>query len=242
MDAAAFRTPDGRAVPAVTADEMREVDRVAVEEVGLSVLMMMEHAGRGLAEAVLERRSGGSVLVLAGGGGNGGGGLCAARHLTNHGRAVDVVLDRDPSALADAPARQWHVLGEAVADRSSDPSGALEDADVVIDALVGYSLRGAPRGRLAELVELVGARATHVISLDVPSGVDATSGDRPGVAVDPDVTLTLALPKTGLTHVDGELLVADIGIPDGVYERAGLDAVTPFEGRSWRVPLTHSRA
>lgn len=238
MEPGRFRTADGRPVPAVTAEEMAAVDRAA-EGIGLTLLMMMEHAGRGLAETVQERVPEGRVAVLAGGGGNGGGGLCAARHLANHGRGVDVVLDRDPAALDGAPARQWRVLGDAAADRSDSPGAAIEEASVVVDALVGYRLRGAPRGRLAELVEGT-ARAETAISLDVPTGVDATTGARPGGAVSPDVTLTLALPKAGLVGVEGDLLLADIGLPRRVFVAAGVDYRSPFDGR-WRVPLEAAR-
>jgi NAD(P)H-hydrate repair Nnr-like enzyme with NAD(P)H-hydrate epimerase domain len=87
MDERAFRTGTGRQVPAVTAAEMREVDRVAVEEFGVSLLQMMENAGRNLARHVREVGAG-PVVVLAGNGGNGGGGLCGARHLRNRDRGV----------------------------------------------------------------------------------------------------------------------------------------------------------
>ena len=105
-----FETADGRAVPAVTAATMREVDRVAVEEVGLPLLSMMENAGRALARVVRAERGGRRVVVLAGGGGNGGGGLACARHLANRDVPVEVVLDRDPAALAGATATQWRIV------------------------------------------------------------------------------------------------------------------------------------
>lgn len=237
MAPAAFVTADGRPVPAVTAAEMRTVDRIAVEDVGLSLLMMMEHAGRGLAETVEAHAPDGPVAVLAGGGGNSGGGLCAARHLANHGREVDVCLDRDPGGLADAPARQYRVLGDAVPDRSADAPAAVADAAAVVDALVGYSLEGPPRGRVAELVGLLDEWDGTVVSLDVPTGLDATTGERPGASVRPDVTVTLALPKTGLEAVDGELWLADLGIPSRVFLGAGVDYASPFVGDDWRVTL-----
>ena len=92
-----FWTKDGTFVPAVTADQMREVDRIAVEEFGLGILQMMENAGRNLAENVmgLLARTGGKVAIMAGSGGNGGGGLCSARHLHNRGFGVWLVLDRE---------------------------------------------------------------------------------------------------------------------------------------------------
>jgi NAD(P)H-hydrate epimerase len=94
MTGAAFRTDGGIDVPAVTADGMRAVDRVAVEDVDLGLLQMMENAGRILAETAVEMAPEGEIAVFAGGGGNGGGGLCSARHLANRGRDVTIVLDR----------------------------------------------------------------------------------------------------------------------------------------------------
>jgi NAD(P)H-hydrate epimerase len=218
-----FRTPDGRVVPAVSAEVMGEVDHVAVEEVGVSVLMMMEHAGRSLADPL--RGYGGRVVVLAGSGGNGGGGLCAARHLLNAGVDVRVVLGPDPDDLTDAAARQFGVLREMGV--SPAPDGALGDADVVLDALVGYGLSGPLRGRAAALVDRLDEASAEVRSLDVPSGVDATTGERPGLSVDADLTTTLALPKTGLADV-GPVRLADIGLPRVVFERAGVDYEWPY--------------
>jgi NAD(P)H-hydrate epimerase len=100
MHSALFSTHDGVSVPAVTAAEMRELDRIAIEETGPSLLQMMEHAGRSLAEVVLRmlesKSSSASVLVLAGTGGNGGGGICAARHLSERVADVSVCLTDIP--------------------------------------------------------------------------------------------------------------------------------------------------
>jgi NAD(P)H-hydrate epimerase len=231
-----FETAAGVTVPAVTAAEMREVDRVAVETVGLELLQMMENAGRAFAATLLDRREAtadGTVVVLAGNGGNGGGGLCAARHLANRGVDVTVVLDRDRASLSGAAARQRRILEET--DVAIGDESALGGADVVGDALVGYGLTSALRGRAADLVTAANEGEAPVVALDVPSGLDATTGAAPGVAVDADRTLTLALPKTGLVDCD-DVSLADIGIPAGVYERLGLEYGTPF-GESDRVSV-----
>jgi NAD(P)H-hydrate epimerase len=102
-----------------------------------------------------------------------------------------------------------------------------------VDALVGYSLRGAPRGKGAELIALCNQHAARVLSLDVPSGLDATTGEAPGVIVRPERTLTLALPKTGLQGVPGDLYLADIGIPPELYHGLGLPTAPLFEERYW---------
>jgi len=264
-----FRTKDDMVVPAVTADQMREVDRMAVEEFGLGILQMMENAGRNLALHVMDmldrgkarpepcpepfdfaqdkqgRRGSqrGEVTVLAGSGGNGGGGLCCARHLHNRGFKVWVVLDRDPRMLRGAAAHQLNIL-QAAGLQPADPAQAGElmgRSQIVVDALIGYGLRGAPRGRTAELIELCNQHAARVLSLDVPSGLDATTGEAPGPVVRPERTLTLALPKTGLQHVPGDLYLADIGIPPEVFQRLGVPFQPPFEEKYW-IPLIRTRA
>ncbi len=229
-----FWTVDGRSVPAVTVEEMREIDRVAVEETGPSLLQMMEHAGLELARAALdmlgERWAESRVVVLAGSGGNGGGGLCAARHLATRGVSVLAVLSRSAAAMEGAVAEQLRTLAEAPA-RVIPWSDAFDvgEADLVVDAVIGYSLREAPIGATMALIRAAQAAAAPVLSLDVPSGLDPDNGDVPGVAVRPDRTLTLALPKVGLRRENaGDLHLADLGIPPGVYARAGLAFTSPF--------------
>lgn len=234
MEQATFETAGGRPVPAVTAAEMRDVDRVAVESFGIEVLQMMEHAGRALAGAAIERAEG-PVTVLVGNGGNGGGGLCCARHLRNRGVDVRVVVDRAPGQLTGPAAHHHATLREMGVPVAVGPDAPNAGAGLVVDALVGYGLGGPLRGTAAELVEAT-ADAT-VVSLDVPSGVNATTGERPGVAVDADSVVTLALPKTGLAGYRGDLVLADIGLPTGVY--AELD-VPPFDFPAFAVGITPS--
>lgn len=232
-----FRTSDGLGVPSVTAGQMRELDRMAMEDFGLDILQMMENAGRNLAQNALEMLggTGGMVTVLAGGGGNGGGGLCCARHLHNHGLPVQVVLDRDAGALGGAAHTQFRILEAAGVRPTSfvEAEDAVQDAQLVVDALIGYSLRGAPRGRAAALIRLCNRYAARVLALDLPSGMEATTGEALGVVVQAERTLTLALPKTGLQGVRGDLYLADIGIPPEVYDRLGLSYQSPFRRSYW---------
>ncbi len=189
------------------------------------------------------------VTVLAGAGGNGGGGLCCARHLHNRGYRVNLILDRVAPALSGAAANQLRIL-QAAGLRAVAPSGAEEAirrVDVVVDALIGYSLRGTPRGRAAELIDQCNTlrvqrgHARRVLSLDVPSGLNAKTGEGLGSIVRPDRTLTLALPKTGLASISGELYVADIGIPPEVYGPLELSFEPFFQGRDW-VRVVSTRA
>ncbi len=237
----AFRTEDGILVPAVTAEQMREVDRIAMENFGLGILQMMENAGRNLAQNVIDMLDGskGQVTVMAGSGGNGGGGLCCARHLHNRGFKVWVVLDREAETLTGAARNQLDILAVAgleLVDSSSQAEEVIWRSQIVVDALIGYGLRGAPKGKTAGLIELCLQHAARVLSLDVPSGLNATTGEAPGPSISPDRMMTLALPKTGLHSVPGDLYLADIGIPPEVYHPLGISFEPFFERRYW-IPL-----
>ena len=232
-----FVTESGVDVPAVDAATMREVDRIAVEEFGLEILQMMENAGRALARhaSMLGHAATGPVVVLAGGGNNGGGGLCCARHLHNHGVTVRVVLDRAPERLHDLARHQWHILQAAgftpvPRERAAQ---ALQEAVVIVDALIGYGLQGPPRAIAAELIHACNAANAPVLSLDVPSGLHTDGADMSGPVVRAHRVLTLALPKPALAHIDAEFFLADIGIPPEVYARLGIPYIPPFGGEDW---------
>lgn len=232
MNETVFRADTGVQVPAVTADEMAAVDRIAVEEFGIDLLQMMENAGRTLAS---HTRQVGSepVQVLAGNGGNGGGGLVCARHLLNRDVNVEVVLDRPPDALDGVAAAQNAIIEEMDVTTRVGADALEETTGTIVDALIGYGLDGEVRDSARSFVQAVNASSATVVSLDVPSGIDATTGDELGTAVRPDRTVTLALPKTGLRHVTEPLFLADIGIPAGVYERLDLGYETPFDRSYW---------
>lgn len=203
--------------------QMVEVDRVMVEDLRIELVQMMENAGRNLARLVVDMYAPTSVGVYVGSGGNGGGGLVAARHLSNMGVRVHVVATRRASELAPAIQQQM-----AIVQRLGLPVGtASVDVDVSIDALIGYSLSGAPRGLALSFIEAFAQSPTPVVSLDVPSGLDASTGEAPGVVVHADATLTLAMPKVGLRDCEavGRLFVGDISVPPAVY--AGLDINVP---------------
>jgi NAD(P)H-hydrate epimerase len=242
LDPVPFQSEEGIRVPAVTEEQMREVDRVAMQEFGLGVLQMMENAGRILALHVLDMLSGrdGPVVILAGPGGNGGGGICCARHLHNSGLDLRLALSRPPERLGESAARQYRILSRAGIRPldAEEIEEAIRGADVIVDALIGYSLRGEPRGVTAEMIELCNKHCRRVLSLDLPSGLDATSGESPGLSVHAERTLTLALPKTGLARYAGDLFLADIGIPPEVFHGIGIRFEPFFAMREW-IRLTH---
>lgn len=232
-----FTIEGGDQLPALSEEQMREVDRIAMEDFGLGVLQMMENAGRNLALHAIENVEGldGEIVILAGSGGNGGGGISCARHLRNRGYQVRLFLSKDPSELSGSAGAQYQIVNKAglSATAVSKAEEHVQEAALVIDALIGYSLKGAPRGITKDLIETANEFSDRTLALDIPSGFDSTSGESPGVAIQPHRTLTLALPKIGLHKVPGELYVADIGIPPEVYLPLGITLKPFFGGAYW---------
>ena len=228
---------------------MVELDRVAIEETGPKLLQMMENAGRNLAQQALSSLGGtwqeANIVVVAGGGGNGGGGICGARHLANRGSQVRLChSSRD--RLGDAANWQRHIFQTTSGQEVDidDLLGSDEPVDIILDALIGYSLQGAPHGNALRLIEWANRANAPILSLDIPSGIDATTGEAVGEYINARWTLTLALPKTGLLPGrTGDLILGDIGIPAGAYARESLmlDYTPPF-GNRFLVPLTVSSA
>ena len=217
-------------VPSISTEQMREVDRLMIEEYGITLVQMMENAGRDLAQLARERFLAGDprgkrVLVLAGTGGNGGGGLVCARRLHNMGADVSVNLSSPPERMADVTRMQLGILERmGVASEVAGPDAVLPSADLAVDALIGYSLKGALSGPTAALVRAANESEAPVLALDVPSGVEGTTGEVHEPAIHAAATMTLALPKLGLeaeaARADvGELYLADIGVPPSLYAR-----------------------
>lgn len=208
-------------LPVVTAEQMAEVDRIMIEDLDIRLRQMMENAGHNLADLAIRRYEPRSVLILAGSGGNGGGGITTARHLANRGVEVTVVVGKDRASMGEVPAHQLDIVERLGITIGTDPQPAV----LVIDSLVGYSLRGAPRGRVAELIRWALSQPAPVLALDTPSGLDVTTGQAADPCITADATMTLAMPKAGLVGAPqvGELYLADISVPPLVYERMGLD-------------------
>jgi NAD(P)H-hydrate epimerase len=204
-------------IPEVTVEQMMEVDRLMVEDIGISLLQMMENAGRILAGLTIKMHAPSQVTVLAGKGNNGGGGLVAARYLRNRGVGVRVVMASED--IGDVPLRHLSTL-RAMDVPVGDRTG--HDEDVIIDALLGYNQRGEPRGRVAELMSETLASGVPVLCLDVPSGFDMSTGTFHTVSFRGSPVLTLGLPKANMRGAIDELWLADIGIPREVYGMMGL--------------------
>jgi NAD(P)H-hydrate epimerase len=235
-------------LPTITADQMAKVDQIMMGELGLNVLQVMELAGWAVAAFARERFLENDpreqhILVLAGSGGNGGDGMVAARHLRGWGAEVTVLLSAEPH-LNTAANHQLQVLRTLDMDvRAPRQSDDQEHFDLIIDGLLGFSLRSAPRGVAKSLIELTNERNSPVLAIDLPSGLDATNGTVFEPCINADTTLTLGLPKTGLfspeaADVIGDLFAADIGVPAAAYAAVGLDVGSIFADAFWRAVPT----
>ena len=223
-------------IPFLNTEQMREVDRAMIEDYHIQLIQMMENAGRNLAQLARTRFLNGdprerTVIVLAGRGGNGGGGLVCARRLHNWGANIHVFKTHPDENYEGVPAHQLNILRRMdVSVQTADFLHEDQPAGLIIDAIIGYSLSGAPRGAAAQLIEWSNGRETAVLSLDAPSGLDTTTGTVYQPTLRATATMTLALPKHGLknnpTHV-GELYLADISVPPSLYSNPNLQLSVP---------------
>jgi NAD(P)H-hydrate epimerase len=225
----------------VSAREMRELDRRTIEEIGIPGVVLMENAGRGAADRLCRCFASlhpGPVLVLAGKGNNGGDGYVIARYLLNRGWQVRTVVTAAPEAIGGDAGIHLQALrrsGEEVtfAADSKALTRALSgdrDAVLIVDALLGTGLASEVRGLCAEAIDWINDASAPVVAVDIPSGIDASTGAILGRAVRADLTVTFALPKIGhAVHpgaaMSGLLETVDIGIPASLLRQAGADHV-----------------
>ena len=208
----------------LSAAQMREWDRMSIEDLGIPGPVLMEVAGRAVAElAAAMMNPGDSFIVVAGPGNNGGDGYVAARHLLNRGFAGQVLLLGDPEKLrGDAAAnRELFVKLGGDEQRDDEEQDALEllgGADLIIDAIFGTGLGRDVEGRRREMIEAINSWQLPVVAVDIPSGLDADSGQPRAAAVQATATATFGAAKLGMLDATGaqycgELHVVDIGLP-----------------------------
>lgn len=246
----AIEGPDGGAPETVSAEvylldrrAARRIERDAAERYGIPSILLMENAARHLADVALEMVQGlgaPGILVVCGPGNNGGDGLGAARHLHNAGARVLLLCTAEPAELegdtainAGIVSRMGlpvEVLDPSDAAGTADRAGArLERPDLIIDAIFGTGLDRPVAEPISTLINWINAQRKNgcaVLSADLPSGLDADSGEPLGVAVRADVTVTFAGLKTGFTALAaqgyiGDVVVADIGVPRELVESLG---------------------
>ena len=216
--------------PLPDAEQMRAIDRWAIDEQGVPSLELMERAGEGLADVISETAPSGLVVVLCGGGNNGGDGYVAARLLREAGREVRVVALSDTAKL-DGDARENHerLPGEPPQEWSPD---ALSGAAVAVDALLGTGFSGDVREPVRSAICALNDLDAPVVAADVPSGLDASTGVVADVAVRADATATFHQAKPGLWIAPGKehagrVRVIPIGMPAGAPADPGVGLLTP---------------
>jgi NAD(P)H-hydrate epimerase len=224
---------------ALTREEIRALDRCAIDRLGIPGVILMENAGRNAADAVAELLGGAagrSVAVVAGAGNNGGDGFVIARHLALGGAAVVTYLVVPPAKITgdarvnlDALRALRHDVREA-ADALDGVAQQLKGFDAVVDAVGGTGIRGPLRGGLAAAVEQINAAGRPVVAVDLPTGLDCDTGEASGPAVQAALTVTMLARKKGFdapgaAAYTGRVRVVDIGVPpEVVAEIAGAAA------------------
>jgi len=229
----------------VTSELMRQIDRDAIDEHKIPSLELMENAGRGIAERlillnIIDPASDTKVAVFCGKGNNGGDGFVVGRYLHQAGIDVNIFFIGPSGTLSnDAKANHQKAIDagiETTEFKSVSDIGDKLDRTHIIDAIFGTGFEGAPRELSAELIDFVNRQssAATVISVDLPSGLNADNGQHEGVVVKADYTFTLALPKYGLflspgRELAGQVEVVPIGIPNKVMEKFKLthQLITP---------------
>lgn len=220
-------------IPTVSALQMKALDKAMINKFGISLAVMMDNAGKALAELVDRQKTRTKkVLVLAGSGHNGGGGLVAARYLKARGYKVEVILSSQnlkPMTKNQLSKVKRFGIKVSQAEKMSDNKilQILKISSMVVDAMLGYNTQGQPYGQVARLIELIAKSKKSVIALDIPSGLNPDSGKPANQTIQAKATLTLALPKKGLVKKQakpyvGQLYLADIKVPDQWYVKQGI--------------------
>lgn len=223
----------------VTAEEMRWCDEIAIRSYGIPGLLLMENAGRGVADII--KRSygplqGKRILVFCGKGNNGGDGFVVARLLQNEGAKIEVVLLVSPRQLSGDSKTNYSILKKIAAKSRSVFSihrftpGLLQRKsrpDIIIDGIFGTGFTGVPKKQFANVIDWINKQDAPIISIDIPSGVNGSTGEVKGTAVKATTTVTMGALKTGLLcyrgrEHSGEIRVVDIGIPSRVFHHSKL--------------------
>lgn len=217
-------------------DEVRTVDRKAIERYGLPGIVLMENAGQGAAALLLEREASGPVLICCGKGNNGGDGFVIARHLDAAGCEVRLLLvcpveelSGDASTNAEVARRSglsMHVLPEPVEPQWLDDR--FRGADWIVDALLGTGTRGGIRPPYDAVIEAINRTPASVLAVDLPSGLDCDTGRPLGPCVRADITVTFVAEKKGFgsetaSEFTGQVHVVGIGAPGRLLREMGVD-------------------
>ncbi|HUY91113.1 MAG TPA: NAD(P)H-hydrate epimerase [Pirellulales bacterium] len=217
--------------PTLNRRQSREVDRRAVEEYGMHSLVLMENAGRGVADLLRQLRVAGPIVVCCGKGNNGGDGFVLARHLDLRGTAVKVLLWAEPAKLTGDAAANFAILQKSgvpieIFGKTHDRArleAALTGAGAIVDCLLGTGATGDPRPPLDAVIEQLNAHAAQKIAVDLPSGFDCDTGWASRTTIRASHTCTFVAQKPGflvpgVEACTGQVHVLDIGAPRKLVE------------------------
>ncbi|HOR46593.1 MAG TPA: NAD(P)H-hydrate dehydratase [Caldisericia bacterium] len=237
----------------VTSAQMREIDEQTSARFGVPSMLLMENAGASLCDIAMSEFSTKSPVIVCGKGGNGGDGFVCARHLAMEGIQTKVFLLCKSEELTGDQAINFGILAKGFSgfielhvgetdQNLGKLSQAVKKADLIIDCLLGTGLLEAPKGAIAQAIELVNSVNLPVLSCDIPSGVDGSTGKVPGLAVQADVTCTFGLPKIGHllypgASMVGKLLLTNVGFPKVLLDDPYIEAnVLTAQEASWLLP------
>jgi NAD(P)H-hydrate epimerase len=203
--------------------QVREVDRRAIEEYHIPGIVLMENASRAVAAAaqrMLRKTTGRKTLILCGGGNNGGDGLAAARHLHNLGFQAEIGLCTDPNAYKADALTNWQIIQAMKLPCAIATADLIRrtDADLIIDAIFGTGLKDAPRPPFEQIVAAIEQSQRPVLAVDLPSGMDCDTGEPLGACILAAHTVTFVAQKLGFANphsrqFTGRITVAEIGCP-----------------------------
>ena len=225
----------GKKIPVISVEDMRRIDRIIDKQFGLEIVQLMENAGRtaaSLTRRLLRDASKKKICILAGRGNNGGDGFAAARFLHEWGASVSIIVPERYGNLYSLTRRQADAAKKAgakiyyPADSRRFP-GIIRNTEFIIDALLGYNIKGDPKGRYAALISLANSSRKSTLAMDTPSGLNPDTGEPYNPCIRATATLSLGLVKSGLVEASarkfaGDLWVGDIGIPRAAYRKLGI--------------------
>jgi NAD(P)H-hydrate epimerase len=224
----AFPIISPKDIPFITVEQMIKVDELMIGKYHISLEKMMENAGLNLAAlCTMLYPKVKTFYILAGKGNNGGGGLVAARRLHNWGFDVKITLASKKDDLKETPLKQLLGIKKLKVQMFSEFEYSIGEEALILDALLGYSLKGNPREKYASLISQINESNLPVVSLDIPSGIEGSKGTAYDPAVQADNTMTLALPKSAFLNDQikkyiGRLFVADISVPNELYNEINI--------------------
>lgn len=212
----------------LTRNQVREIDRLSIEQYHIPGIVLMENAARAVTHGACQMLAGeciGEMVVLCGGGNNGGDGLAVARHLHNRGADVTVALTVDPNNYKGDALTNWKIIEAMKIPAVPFKPNLLDNPRplLVIDAIFGTGLSDAPREPFPQIAMAVNQSRLAVLAVDVPSGLDCETGRAPGACIAATRTVTFVAQKIGFTQPEakrylGEVIVGDIGCPRGLIE------------------------